>query len=108
MPTEHAEWMEAEVRVLKRKEHESKKALLVLLDATGAFLEQFAATMKQPESKKRNKTIIELFGELNIARDRARYFALNIDFRTDSLDTKYKPLGCYDCELRADKETDNG
>jgi len=108
MPAEHAEWMEAEVRVLKRKERESKKALLVLLDATGAFLEQFAATMKQPESKKRNKTIIELFGELNIARDRARYFALNIDFRTDSLDTKYKSLGCYDCELRADKKTDNG
>lgn len=59
-----------------------------LTNAVLAFIAQMDVVMKEPHSDDRDKMLARLINALEIENDRARYFALGVDFRTD----EKKPL----------------
>lgn len=59
------------------------KALKDLSLSCTAFLRQLDQVMKEPESSKRGELIAKLSNALEYANDRARYFSLGVDYRTD-------------------------
>lgn len=60
-----------------------KKALADLTSAVRAHLKAFDKIMEGKESEARGRLLAYLANQLEIANDRARYFGLGIDFRTD-------------------------
>ena len=67
----------------EREARDLKRALTTLTGAVRDYLESLDETMKLPDSNERGKRIAALANALNMANDRARYFGLKVDFRTD-------------------------
>jgi hypothetical protein len=76
----------AEIRRLKRELRERTKALQDLSGAVTTFLALLDEEMKQPSTPERGKRIAALSNGLDRANDRARYFALGVDWRKDDKD----------------------
>ena len=67
------------------KEREAKKVkghLKTLVEEVTAFLSQIDAAMKGPAITERGQTVARLCNDLDVAKDRARFFGLGIDYRT--------------------------
>ena len=60
-----------------------RKYLGVLTKTVQMFLRAHDALMRQPSTVERGKRIARLSNALEMANDRARYFGLGIDYRTD-------------------------
>lgn len=72
-------------KALKQPE---RKQVVALTNAVLAFIAQMDAVMKTPGSAERGRKIAELINALEVENDKARYFALGVDLRTD----QKKPL----------------
>ena len=75
---------EAEQTALKRENRKFKKHLTELASAVLAYLALLDAVMLEPQSNERGKKLGALAGQLEFANDKARFFGLGIDFRTDT------------------------
>jgi hypothetical protein len=67
----------------KKQARNYKKHLKDLTINVGRCLKAIDETMRMPESKDRGSRIAKICNALEMANDRARYFGLNIDYRTD-------------------------
>lgn len=65
-----------------------RKQVVALTNAVMTYIKLSDALMKEPHSDDRDKRLARLINALEIENDRARYFALGVDFRTD----EKKPL----------------
>lgn len=75
----------------KSQEKTAKEYQRYLKDLTTSvlyFLTELDRLMQQPSTEARGKQIAHLSNELELVNDRARYFGLGIDYRTDK-----KPQG---------------
>lgn len=67
----------------KREESKYRRALVDLTVAVAKHLKALDDEMKKPSSPERGRRIARLAGNLEMANDRVRYFALGIDWRKD-------------------------
>ena len=63
-------------------ERDLRKHLVDLTTAVRNYLVSIDAVMALPESKERGQEIARLSNALEMANDRARFFGLDIDYRT--------------------------
>ena len=60
-----------------------KKHLVELTTAVRAYIAMLDTVMQRPDSAERGRAIAKLSNHLEMENDRARYFGLGIDYRTD-------------------------
>lgn len=69
-----------------------ERVLRALVKAVTGYLRAFDWTMANvPAGNRRDKTIAKLNNDLEMAKDYARFFGLNIDFRTGKPRTSSQP-----------------
>ena len=64
------------------KKSKEKQYLESLVKAITVFLKQLDKVMKEPSTDMRGKLIAQLTNALELEKDKARFFGLNIDYRT--------------------------
>ena len=74
-------------------ERKLKQQLKDLSIAVGRFLRQLDDLMVTPDSYRKGKEIAVLANKLELSNDHARFFALGVDYREDSLEKKLKEVG---------------
>lgn len=67
-------------------------ALKDLSNAVLIYLHQLDILMKEPESTARGRQLAALSNGLDMANDRARYFGLSVNYRTDNKDAAVRRL----------------
>jgi hypothetical protein len=67
-----------------RRERELKKYLRDLTDAVRLHVQLLDEEMLRPADHERGKRVARLSNDLELVNDRARYFALGVDYRTDA------------------------
>jgi hypothetical protein len=58
--------------------------------AVTGFLNVMDEVMRKPESRERGQWIASAINDLEMANDRARYFALGVDYRKDRKGATYR------------------
>ena len=71
-----------QLKETQKSERETTKHLKGLVANVTLFMRYLDEEMAKPSSPERGGEIAKLANRLNIATDRARFFGLNIDFRT--------------------------
>ncbi len=64
------------------KKSKEQQYLESLVKAITVFLKQLDKVMKEPSTDMRGKLIAQLTNALELEKDKARFFGLNIDYRT--------------------------
>lgn len=72
-----------ELKVARCEAREYKKAIKELTEAVSWYEAALDITMENPESNQRGAAIARLTNALVYANDRARYFALGVDYKND-------------------------
>jgi len=72
-----------DIRTIKRHAKENAKALKELSAAVTIAINGIDLAMKGPSTPERGKQISQIMNALDFANDRARYFHLGVDWRTD-------------------------
>ena len=67
----------------RQRPTDEKKYLKSLTETVGQFLVALDAVMKLPSTVDRGKEVAILANALEMENDKARYFGLGIDYRTD-------------------------
>jgi hypothetical protein len=67
----------------RKEARKYKRALVALTSAVAQCVDALDAAMELPESRGRGRKIAQISNALEMANDSARYFALDVDFRTD-------------------------
>jgi hypothetical protein len=74
--------MTDEIARLKQENRHLKSSLRNLVAVSTAVLSALDAEMTKPSDLERGKRIAKICNALEMEKDRARFFALDIDFRT--------------------------
>ena len=72
------------------EERRLKTALKELTHSNLRFFEAFDEVMKQCTDRRTIKAVVTLINNLEVANDRARYFGLGLNFRTDGPARKHR------------------
>jgi hypothetical protein len=71
-------------RAAQKEARELRKQLESLAKAVMTYLAHLDVLMKEPSTEERGRKIARLCNALDMENDRARYFSLGVDYRTDT------------------------